>query len=51
MLPLTYVKSGDFVKILKVNGKDEYLKPVVKKSAEAEMHLDGYLNKIKEAGI
>ena len=36
---------------LVVNGKDEYLKPVVKKSAEAEMHLDGYLNKIKEAGI
>lgn len=23
MLPLTYVKSGDFVKILKVNGKDD----------------------------
>ena len=36
---------------LVVNGKDEYLKPVVKKSAEAEIHLDGYLNKIKEAGI
>ena len=26
MLPLTFVKSGDFVKIIKINGKDEVKK-------------------------